>query len=127
SNRDESHPVLVAVSDGTVQGWGSLSPWGARPGWRHTVEISVYVAPDARGNGIGPLLTQHLLDRASLIGHHAIMSQIVSDNEPSLAMAERAGFVRVGHMREVGRKFDRWLDVVLLEYLSGEQGGASEV
>ncbi|MDZ4179397.1 MAG: N-acetyltransferase family protein [Coriobacteriia bacterium] len=117
SHHGESYPVVVAQCDGVVEGWGSLSPWGERPGWCHTVEISVYVAPDARGHGIGPLLTQHLLQRASLVGHHAVMSQIVSDNTASLAMAERAGFVRVGHMREVGRKFDRWLDVVLLEYL----------
>lgn len=112
----ESHPVLVAESDERrIVAWGALSPFRSRGAWRHTVEISAYVAPDAAGQRIGPALSEALIARARELGHHAIVSQIVHENGPSLSMARRLGFVEVGTMREVGRKFDRWLDVVLME------------
>ena len=115
ATHDLAHPVLVAEDSGAVVGWGSLTAWGARPAWRHTVEISSYVAPDSRGRGIGPLLMGALLERARQAGHHAVLAQIVAENEASLRVTQRAGFEIVGHLREVGRKFDRWLDVVILE------------
>lgn len=115
ASHDDAHPVLVAEEGSTVLAWGSLTAWGSRAAWRHTVEVSTYVAPDARGRGIGPLLMRALLDRACEAGHHVVLAQIVAENEVSLRVTERAGFVRVGLLREVGRKFDRWLDVVLLE------------
>jgi phosphinothricin acetyltransferase len=114
---DADHPVLVAERDGTVVAWGSLTAWGTRPAYAHSVEISAYVAPDARGAGIGGLLMDALLDRARTSGHHAVIAQIVADNETSLRATERVGFERVGLLREVGFKFGVWLDVVLLEKL----------
>ena len=81
----------------------------------HTVEISVYVAPDALGEGIGPAVSEVLVEQAVQLGHHAIISQIVHENDQSLSMSRRLGFEHVGTLREVGRKFDRWLDVVLME------------
>ena len=110
-----TYPVLVAEQQGRVAAWGSLSRWGTRCAYRHTVEISVYVAPDAVGTGLGPLLSIALIEEARRLGHHAVVSQIVGENEASLRMSERLGFERVGVLREVGRKFDRWLDVVLME------------
>ena len=111
----DPHPVLVAESDGGVVAWGALSRWGTRSAYLHTVEISTYVAPDAVGQGLGPALSEVLIGRARALGHHAIISQIVHENEASLSMARRLGFERIGTLREVGRKFDRWLDVVLME------------
>lgn len=111
----ERHPVLVAEQDGTVVGYGSLTKWATRPAWHRTVELSVYVRDDTRGEGIGPILMEALLERAAAVGHHVVMAQIVADNEPSLAMAERFGFERVGVLREVGEKFGRYLDLVLLQ------------
>lgn len=110
------HPVLVAEdSTGTLMGWGSLSRWGTRCAYRHTVEISIYVAAEATGRGCGPALSAALLGEAERLGHHAVVSQIVHENEASLKMAARQGFEHVGTLKQVGRKFDRWLDVVLME------------
>ncbi len=112
---DAAHPVLVGEAGGTVVAWGALSKWSARSAYRHTVEISVYVDRHAQRRGIGEVMTQALVTEAGRCGHHAIVSQIVADNVASLRLAERIGFERVGVLREVGRKFDRWLDVVLME------------
>lgn len=109
------YPALVAEQDGVVLAWGALSPWGTRCAYRHTVEISTYVAPDSVGQGLGPALGDALISRARELGHHAVISQIVHENEPSLKMARRLGFEHAGTLREVGRKFDRWLDVFLME------------
>lgn len=111
------HPALVVVRDGAVVGWGSLSQFRERKAWERTVEISVYIAPDATGGGIGPAMSDELLSRARELGHHAIISQIVHENAASLKMVERLGYERIGTLRQVGRKFDRWLDVVLMEYV----------
>jgi phosphinothricin acetyltransferase len=108
-------PALVAENSDGVIAWGALSPWGTRCAYRHTVEISVYVAADIAGQGIGPALTEVLIGRATELRHHAIISQIVHENDRSLSMARRLGFEHMGTLREVGRKFDRWLDVVLME------------
>jgi L-amino acid N-acyltransferase YncA len=109
------YPALVAETSEGVVAWGALSAWGTRCAYRHTVEISVYVTPDEAGHGIGPALSQALIERARELRHHAVISQIVHENAPSLAMSRRLGFEHVGTLREVGRKFDRWLDVVLME------------
>lgn len=111
----EQYPVVVADMSGEVVAWGSLSPWGTRCAYRHTVEISIYVAAGAVGRGLGPALGESLVGRARTLGHHAIISQIVAENGPSLSMARRLGFAQVGTLRQVGRKFDRWLDVILME------------
>ena len=115
ADHDERHPIIVAESDETVVGWGSLSPWGERAGWRYTVEVSVYVEMAWQGKGVGRRLMEELLDLASEAGHHAAIGQIVSENETSIRLAEGLGFENVGTLRQVGRKFDRWLDVVLME------------
>ena len=112
---DASHPVLVAESDGAVVAWGSLTRWATRPAWHRTVEVSIYVDPANVGQGAGTALMTALLDRASKAGHHTVIGQIVAGNEPSIAVAERAGFERVGYLREVGDKFGHYLDLVLVQ------------
>jgi phosphinothricin acetyltransferase len=113
------HPILVAEIDGVVVGWGALSPHRARGGYRHAVEDSVYVHAERQGRGIGSALLGQLIERARGIGHHTILAGIDAEHEASVRLHERAGFVKVGHLREVGFKLGRWLDVIYMQLLLG--------
>ena len=115
SDRDPRHPVFVAERDGEVVGWAALGPYRERPAWALTSEVAVYVSASQRGSGIGTRLLGMLVDEAGGLGLHALVSQVVVGNDPSVRMAEGLGFERVGLLREVGRKFDTWLDVVIME------------
>jgi L-amino acid N-acyltransferase len=117
-DRSGAHVVLVAVDDaGLVVGFGALSPYRERPGYATTVEDSVYVHQDHRGTGVGGALLEELVETARSHGFHALMAKVVGGHEASITLHARAGFEVVGHEREVGRKFGRWLDVVLMERL----------
>jgi L-amino acid N-acyltransferase YncA len=110
------HPALVAVSDDdTVVGFASLSPYRPRPAYAPTVEDSVYVDRDRRGHGIGKLLLTDLVDLARDHGFHSVIGRIVGGHEASITLHEACGFAQVGVEHEVGRKFGRWLDVVLMQ------------
>ena len=111
------HPVIVAEIDGEVVGWGSLSAYHPRSAYRHTVEDSVYVAPSVQGRGIGSAILGDLIERARALGHHAVIAAIDADQPASIALHAKFGFAPVGRFREVGFKFDRWLDVVYMELL----------
>ena len=116
----QGYPVLVAVGgDGSVLGCASFGDFRAWPGYRYTVEHSVHVRADARGRGIGTALMPPLLERAAGLGKHVVVAGIDADNAGSIRMHERLGFERAGHLRQVGRKFDRWLDLVLMQRLLG--------
>jgi phosphinothricin acetyltransferase len=110
-----AHPVTVVEQDGEVVGWGALSTFRARWGYRHTVENSVYVRHDRHGRGLGSALLADLIDRAAVLGHHTIIAGISADQERSIALHRRFGFVEVARMREVGHKHDRWIDLVFLQ------------
>ncbi len=112
---DAAHPVLVAEDAGTVVGWGSLSTFRHRFGYRHTVEDSVFVRHDLLGRGIGTRLLVALIDRAKAAGHHTVIGGIDADQRASIILHERQGFREVARFREIGRKFDRWLDVVFMQ------------
>lgn len=122
SGRAVQHPVIVAEHDGVVLGWGAFSAWSDRCAYEGTVEMSVYVDPGHVRKGLGGLLSRELLELAGGIGVHHILSRICSENIASLAMAQTMGFRVVGTQHEVGRKFDRWLDVIILEYLVPQPG-----
>lgn len=118
TDRSGAHAVVVAVDDdGTVAGFGALSAYRERAGYATTVEDSVYLAESFRGRGAGRLLLEELVGFARSHGFHAMMAKIVGDHEASIALHRNAGFEIVGHEREVGRKFGKWLDVVLMERL----------
>ena len=113
----EGFPVLVAESDNDILGfatYGSFRPW---PGYRNTVENSVYVAASARGRGVGRLLLNALIAQAREQGLHAMVAGIDGENEVSIALHRSCGFEQVAHFKEVGWKFDRWLDLVFMELL----------
>ena len=110
-----SHPVTVAERAGEVVGWGSLSPYHVRSAYRRTVENSVYVRYDMHRQGIGAALLADLIERATSLGHHVIIAGIDSEQTASTAIHRRFRFEHVGHLREVGFKFGRWLDVLYME------------
>lgn len=111
-----AHPAIVATDEaGEVVGFGSLSPFRDRPAYATTVEDSVYVRRDRRGQGIGRLLLDELLRLAREHGFHSVMARIVGNHEASIALHRACGFDLVGTEREVGRKLGRWLDVVEMQ------------
>jgi phosphinothricin acetyltransferase len=118
--RSGAHAVLVAVADGEILGFGSLSAWRDRPAYSTTVEDSVYVHRDHHGEGVGKALLSELLTTATAHGFHACMARIVGGHEASIALHRSCGFEVVGTEREVGRKFNKWLDVVLMERMLAE-------
>lgn len=113
--RSGAMAVVVAEIDGRIAGFASLSPYRDRPAYATTVEDSVYVHADFRGRGVGRALLSEVLDIAAARGFHAVMARIVGSHETSIGLHESLGFRVVGTEIEVGRKFGRWLDVVLLQ------------
>ena len=116
----ERHPIIVAEVDGEVVGWGSLSPYHPRSAYRFTVENSVYVRHDMHRRGIGAHLLAELIDRARKIGHRAIIAAIDGQQTGSVALHEKFHFEKVGHFKDMGLKFGRWLDVIYMELNLGE-------
>jgi phosphinothricin acetyltransferase len=117
-NRDLArHPVTVAEAGAEVIAWASLSRWNARAGYARTAEASVYVRPDAQRRGLGRALLLDLVERGRAAGLRAIIGGASSDQHASLALQLALGFEVVGTFREVGRKFDRWLDVTYTQLL----------
>jgi phosphinothricin acetyltransferase len=103
-------PWLVLLEDGELRGYAYASTWRARPGYRNSVESSVYVAPGQRGRGHGLALYRALLAR--LQGNfHSVIGGIALPNAASIALHERLGFRQVACFHEVGFKFDAWVDV----------------
>jgi len=113
--RSGAMAVVVAELDGEIVGFGALSPYRSRPAYSSTVEDSVYVRGDYRGTGVGRALLTELVDCAETRGFHSMMARIVGDHTASIAMHSSLGFERVGVEREVGRKFGKWLDVMLMQ------------
>lgn len=112
-------PVLVATDASGVTGFSSFGDFRAWPGYRFSVEHSVHVRRDRRGQGIGGALVEPLFGRASALGKHVMIAGVDAENAPSLRFHERLGFLRVAHFREVGFKFDRWLDLIFLQRFTG--------
>ncbi|WP_420174419.1 GNAT family N-acetyltransferase [Luteococcus sp. OSA5] len=110
-------PVLVADDDGEVLGYASFGRFRDKAGYAHTVEHSVYVAPGSRALGVGRMLMLALIDRARADGVHTMVGVLDADNQTSIQFHERLGFVEAGRLRQVGRKFDRWLDAVFMQLL----------
>jgi len=113
-----AHPAVVAVdNEGTVVGFGALSPYRSRPAYSTTVEDSVYVRRDQHRKGLGRILLDELLRLATVHGFHTVIGRIVDGHEASIALHRACGFEMVGIEKEVGRKFGRWLDVAVMQRL----------
>lgn len=111
------HPAIVAVDadDGTIVGFGSLSPYKERPAYFTTVEDSIYIAADQRSRGIGNRLLSELVRLAQQYGYHSMIARIVGGHDASIRLHRQCGFEIVGTEKEVGRKLGRWLDVVVMQ------------
>ena len=116
-SHDERHPVLVAVWEGKVVGWTSLTCWSERPAYGDTAETSFYVHSTHQGRGIGRQLKEAIVQEARRLRLHTFIARVVEGSHQSLHLNESAGFVRVGTLKEVGRKFDRFLDVHILQMM----------
>ena len=109
-------PWLTAEIDGQVAGYAYLAPFRLRPAYRYCVELSVYIAPEARGRGVGRALMEALIARARAMGLRHLIGVIGdSANAGSIALHKATGFREAGVWRETGWKFDRWIDVVLMQ------------
>lgn len=100
-----------------VVGFASLSPYKERAAYRTTVEDSIYVSRDHGGAGIGRALMEHLLTVARGSGFHSVIARIEASSSASRRLHEACGFELVGVEREVGRKFNRWLDVAVMQLM----------
>lgn len=116
-HRDEGLPVLVAEEDGQVIAWGSLSRYHQRCAYRTSVEFSVYVDHRKHGRGVGIRLVRELIEIARTSDMHCVIGLICSENVGSLRMVKSLGFDICGELKEVGRKFDRWLNVTFVQLI----------
>lgn len=121
AHEKDDMPVFVAVDDaGEIAGWSSLSSFRPRWGYRFTVEDSVYVAANRREHGIGRLLMAPVVAAARARGKHSIIAVIDAANDASIRLHASFGFEPAAHFREIGYKFDRWLDLVFMQLLLDE-------
>lgn len=114
--RAQALPWLTAEVGGRVVGYAYLSPFRLRPAYRYCVELSVYIAPDMQGRGLGRALMEALIDRARALGlRHLIGAIGDSANTASIALHTATGFREAGVWHQTGWKFGRWIDVVLMQ------------
>lgn len=110
-------PIFVATENEQIAGFSTIGPFRPWWGYRFTVENSVYVATESRGRGVANLLMQPIIDAAIELKLHAIVAGIEASNEISIALHKKFGFTEVAHFKEVGWKFNRWMDLKFLELI----------
>lgn len=117
AEKGEKHPVIVVEEFGEVLGWGALSPFRNREGYRFTVEASVYIRHDRQRKGIGRAIMQELIERARRLGYRVMIGGASAEQKASIALQESMGFEPVARFKEIGYKFDQWLDVVFMQLM----------
>ena len=115
ASHDSRHPVIVAVVEEKVVGWACITPWSNRRAYDSTAETSFYVHSSQRGKGIGRKLKEALIEEARRLGYHTLIARVAEGSSESLHLAESTGFLHVGTLKEVGRKFGKLLDVHMLQ------------
>ncbi len=115
AKRSAGFPFIVAKDASGITGFGTFGEFRAPPCYQHSVEHSVHVRSDRRGQGIGRRLVIELMTLASAMHKHVMIAGIDADNAASIKLHESLGFTNVGHFHEVGFKFGRWLDLVFLQ------------
>ncbi|MDX2361446.1 MAG: GNAT family N-acetyltransferase [Crocinitomicaceae bacterium] len=110
-------PVIVAVENGEVLGYGSFGTFRQKAGYKFCVEHSIYINEKARGKGIGKRLLTELINIAKASGMHTMVAGIDSSNTGSMIFHEQFGFIKAGTLKEVGHKFDTWLDVTFMQLI----------
>lgn len=107
----QNYPWLVCEDAGEIVGYAYASKWKERSAYKHTAEVTVYLKHDATQKGYGSALYANLIEQLKAKGCHVLLGCIAIPNEASAKLHERFGFTKVAHFAEVGRKFERWLDV----------------
>lgn len=115
--RDERYPVYVAEASGRVVGWAALSRFSERRAYDVSAESGLYIHPDFQGRGLGRRLNALLITRARELGFHTLIARIAEGSDASRHLCETTGYEYIGRMREVGRKFDRYIDVHLYQLM----------
>jgi L-amino acid N-acyltransferase YncA len=114
---DGPEPFVVATAGEVVLGYANASVYRPRAAYDRTREVSVYLAAEARGQGVARLLYDEVLGRLRSSGTHCVLAVIALPNDASVALHTSFGFVHAGTLHAVGRKFDRWIDTALYELL----------
>lgn len=115
--QEQGYPVFVAEQNSVLTGFSTIGPFRPWVGYRFTVENSVYVSAENRGQGIAKLLIPPIIEAARQLKLHAIVAGIEATNEASIALHNKFGFIEVAHFKEVGFKFNRWMDLKFLELI----------
>lgn len=116
-NHDEKHPVIVAEINSQVIGFASLSKWSDRCAYDGTAEVSVYIDTNHRGKGVGKRMVEVIALEGERAGLTNLISRITEGNLSSIHIHEQLGFEHIGVMKKAGKKFDRFLDVHLMQKL----------
>ena len=117
----QNYPYLISEDEtGAILGYAYASPFRTRPAYRYLAEDSVYVAPEARGRGVGGLLLDALLSRTASLGIRQMVAVIGGANPASIAVHEKAGFRHAGRLAASGFKFGKWVDTVFMQIELGE-------
>jgi phosphinothricin acetyltransferase len=119
----DKYPVTVAEIEGQVVGWGSLSKFRLRAAYAPTCEASVYIHHEHHRRGLGRTILVDLIGRARAAGFHSLIGGASADQTASIALQVALGFQEVAHLKEVGYKLGRWLDVVYLQLMLQTAGG----
>ena len=117
ARQQEGYPVFVAAEDGVILGLSSIGPFRVPTAYQYSVENTVHVAAAARGKGIGKLLMPPIIEAAKQLKMHTIIAGIDATNEVSLHLHKSFGFEEVAHFKQVGYKFDQWLDLKFLQLM----------
>lgn len=104
-------PWIVFEENGEILGYAHGNEWKAKDGYKHTSETTIYLKEDAHKKGLGTLLYTELIQQLKALNFHALIGCITLPNEPSIALHEKLGFEKSAHFKEVGYKFDQWIDV----------------
>lgn len=107
----KAYPFIVFEEDNKILGYAYANKWREKPAYKHTVESTVYLHHEAQGKQIGSKLYAELLKQLKAQNYHVIIGGLTLPNETSVKLHEKFGFKQVAHFKEVGLKFNKWLDV----------------
>jgi L-amino acid N-acyltransferase YncA len=115
---DNDYPFIVAEENGRIAGYAYGQRYRSRTAYIHSIEISVYIDREFVGRGLGTDLYNDLIPGILASGFHAVIAGISLPNNASIRLHEKFGFKKIAHFKEVGRKFDRWIDVGYWELIN---------